>query len=151
MRLGAVYNPSEFSAPLSLTPQSGNYLFYLKASQALWRVNPQDARGLDATFAFDWSPSDINRNNSELTAGLRVNEPLPIGFHNTISLGYARNSLSSDFAPDGSNLRAEQGIEVNALFLYGPFLVQPVLQHYDNVGGGGQRATVFGLRTKVEF
>jgi porin len=67
--LGAVYNAGEFMTPTSATPQSGNYLLYLKASQALWRVNPQEARGLDATFAFDWSPQDVNRNNTQLTAG----------------------------------------------------------------------------------
>jgi hypothetical protein len=35
-------------------------------------------------------------NNTVLTAGLRFNEPLPLGFHNTMSLGYVRTSLSND-------------------------------------------------------
>jgi len=30
-------------------------------------------------------------------------------------------------------------------------IVQPVIQYYANVGGGAQRAVVFGFRTKVEF
>jgi len=30
-------------------------------------------------------------------------------------------------------------------------IVQPVIQYYGNVGGGPQRAVVFGFRTKVEF
>jgi porin len=135
----------------SAAPQSGNYLLYWKASQALWRINPQEARGLDATFAFDWSPPDINRNNTELTAGLRFNEPLPLPFHNTMSLGYVRNSLSSEFSPATSPAKTEQAIEFNVLLLFGPFLVQPVVQYYENVGGGSQRATVLGVRTKVEF
>lgn len=29
--------------------------------------------------------------------------------------------------------------------------LQPVIQYYANVGGGTQRAVVFGFRTKVEF
>ena len=135
----------------STTPVSGNYLLYWKATQALWRVNPQEARGLDATFAFDWSPPDINRNNMELTAGLRFNEPLPLPFHNTMSLGYVRNSISSEFSPATSAAKTEQGIEFNVLLLLGPFLVQPVVQYYENMGGGAQRAAVLGVRTKVEF
>jgi len=55
------------------------------ASQALWRVDPKGAKGLDATFAYDWSPPSVNRNNRELTAGLRFNEPLPVHFHNFVS------------------------------------------------------------------
>ena len=149
--IGAVYNPGEFTTPTSPTPQSGNYLLYWKASQALWRVNPREARGLDATFAFDWSPPNLNRNNTLLTAGLRFNEPLPLSFHNTMSLGYVRNSLSSEFSPALSTVKTEQGIEFNVLVLFGPFLVQPVVQYYENVGGDAQRATVFGVRTKVEF
>ena len=149
---GAVYNPGEFMTATSAAPESGNYLLYWKASQAVWRVNPQEARGLDATFAFDWSPPDINRNNTEFTAGLRFNEPLPLPFHNTMSLGYVRNSISSEFfSPATSTAKTEQGIEFNVLLLYGPFLVQPVVQYYENVGGGSQRATVLGVRTKVEF
>jgi porin len=84
-QFGAAYNPGEFTAPMSPTPVSGNYLLYWKASQALWRVDPKGARGLDATFAFDWSPPNVNRNYTQLTAGLRFNEPLPLGFHNTMS------------------------------------------------------------------
>jgi hypothetical protein len=30
-------------------------------------------------------------------------------------------------------------------------LLQPVVQYYANVGGGRQRAVVFGFRTKIEF
>jgi hypothetical protein len=116
--IGAVYNPGEFTTPASPTPQSGNYLLYWKASQALWRVNPQEAQGLDATFAFDWSPPNLNRNNTLLTAGLRFNEPLPLSFHNTMSLGYVRNSLSSEFSPALSTAKTEQGIEFNVLLLF---------------------------------
>ena len=46
-----------------------------------------------------------NRNNTMLTAGLRFNEPLPVNFHNTMSLGYVRNSLS----PQSSRLARPRG------------------------------------------
>jgi porin len=152
-QFGASYNPGKFTSPTSTTPRSGNYLLYWMASQALWRVDRHEARGLDGTFAYDWSPASINRNNMLLTAGLRFNEPLPVTFHNTMSLGYVRNSLSSQFLLHGMPAwKTEQGVEFNALLDVAPMLLlQPVVQYYANVGGGVQRAVVFGFRTKVEF
>jgi carbohydrate-selective porin OprB len=152
-QFGASYNPGKFTAPASAIPRSGNYLLYWMASQALWRVDPKEATGLDATFAYDWSPPSINRNYTLLTAGLRFNEPLPLRIHNTMSLGYVRNSLSPQFLPPGAPAyKTEQGVEFNALLDVLPMLLlQPVVQYYANVGGGAQRAVVFGFRTKVEF
>jgi carbohydrate-selective porin OprB len=152
-QFGASYNPGNFATATSAKPQRGNYLLYWMASQALWRVDPKEAKGFDATFAYDWSPRDLNRNNTLLTAGLRFNEPLRLHIHNTMSLGYVRNSLSSDFLPQGlSSFNAEQGIEFNTLLDVAPMmLLQPVIQYYANVGGGANRAVVFGFRTKIEF
>jgi porin len=151
-QFGASYNPGKFAYPGSTSQRSGNYLMYWMASQALWRVDPHNAKGLDATLAYDWSPADVNRNNRLLTAGLRFNEPLPFPFHNTMSLGYVRNMLSSQFALADQPWKAEQGIELNGLFAILPMMfVQPVVQYYANTGGDTQRAIVFGFRTKVEF
>ena len=152
-QFGASYNPGTFTSPTGSAPRSGNYLLYWMVSQALWRVDRTEARGLDATFAYDWSPADINRNNKLLTAGLRFNEPLPVNVHNTMSLGYVRNSLSPQFGPPGAPAwKAERGVEFNTLLDPLPMLLlQPVIQYYANVGGGVQRAVVFGFRTKVEF
>ena len=152
-QFGASYNPTKFTSPTSVTPRSGNYLLYWMASQALWRVDPKAAKGLDATLAYDWSPPDINRNNRLLTTGVRFNEPVPIHIHNTMTLGYVRNSLSQQFLPPGAPAwKTEEGVELNALLDVGPMLLlQPVIQYYANAGGGRQRAVVFGFRTKVEF
>jgi len=152
-QFGASYNPGRFTAPTSAMPRSGNYLLYWMASQALWRIDPKEAKGLDATFAYDWSPPSINRNYTLLTAGLRFNEPLALHLHNTMSLGYVRNSLSPQFLPLGAPAwKTEHGVEFNALLDVLPMLLlQPVVQYYANVGGGAQRAVVFGFRTKVEF
>jgi porin len=152
-QFGASYNPGRFWPPTSATPRSGNYLLYWMASQALWRLDPHEGKGLDATFAYDWSPRDVNRNNTLLTSGLRFNEPLPLPFHNTMSLGYVRNNLSPQYLPPGSPpWKTEQGVEFNALLDVLPMLLlQPVVQYYANVGGGTQRAIVFGFRTKLEF
>jgi len=151
-QFGASYNPGKFTVPTSTTPRSGNYLLYGMASQALWRVDQKKAKGLDATIAYDWSPPIANRNNTLLTAGLRFNEPLPLPFHNTMSLGYVRNSLSQKFRTPGTTpFKPEHAAEFNVLLEVGPFLVQPVFQYYANVGAGSQRAVVCGFRTKVEF
>ena len=113
-QFGASYNPGRFWPPASATPRSGNYLLYWMASQALWRVDPHEGKGLDATFAYDWSPRDVNRNNTLLTAGLRFNEPLPLPIHNTMSLGYVRNNLSPQYLPPGMpTWKTEQGVEFN--------------------------------------
>jgi len=152
-QFGAAYNPAKFTTPSSPARRTGNYLLYWMASQAIWRVDPKGARGLDATVAYDWSPPDVNRNNRMLTAGLRFNEPLPVGFHNTMSLGYVRNQLSQQFVQAGMPaFKPENGVEFNALLDPAPMLLlQPVIQYYANVGGGSQRAVVFGFRSKVEF
>jgi carbohydrate-selective porin OprB len=151
-QFGASYNPGHFTTSRG-TRNSGNYLLYWMASQALWRVDPKGGKGLDATFAYDWSPGDLNRNNTELTVGLRFNEPLPLRIHNTMSFGYVRNSLSQQFRPMGTPpFHPENGFEFNTLLDPLPMLlVQPVVQYYANVDGRSQRAVVFGFRVKVEF
>lgn len=151
-RFGASYNPSKFTTATGVL-QSGNYLLYWMANQALWRVDPEHARGLDGTVSYDWSPANINRNNTMLTAGLRFNEPLPLPIHNTMSLGYVQNRLSQQFVPMGApSWKPEHGIEFNTLLDPLPMLLlQPVIQYYSNVGARTGRAIVFGFRTKVEF
>jgi porin len=152
-QFGAAYNPATFVNPVGGVTRSGNYLLYWMANQALWRVDRQQAKGLDATLAYDWSPSDGNRNNRLWTAGLRFNEPLPLHVHNTISFGYARNSLSPLFLPAGApSWKAEHSFELNGLFQVTHFLLlQPVIQYYENAGGRMGEAVVFGFRTKIEL
>jgi carbohydrate-selective porin OprB len=151
-QFGASYNPGKFTAASGVS-HSGNYLLYWMASQALWRLDPKGAKGLDGTFTYDWSPANLNRNNSMLTAGLRFNEMLPLHIHNTMSLGYVQSRLSQQFVtPNTPPWKPEHGIEFNALLDPLPMLLlQPVVQYYANVGGRTQHAVVFGFRTKVEF
>ena len=84
---------------------------------------------------------------------LRFNEPLPLPIHNTMSLGHVRNNLSPQYLPPGIPAwKTEQGVEFNSLLDVLPMLLlQPVVQYYANVGGGTQRAVVFGFRTKVDL
>jgi porin len=152
-QFGASYNPGKFTSATSATSRPGNYLLYWMASQALWRVDPKGGKGLDGTLAYDWSPPNVNRNNTIFTAGLRFNEPLPLPIHNTMSLGYVQNRLSQQFVPAGSPpWKPEHAIEFNALLDPLPMLrLQPVIQHYTNVGARSGHALVFGFRTKIDF
>lgn len=149
---GASYNPGKFATATG-EKQSGNYLLYWMASQAIWRFDRKEAKGLDATVAYDWSPAGINRNNTMFTAGLRFNEPLPLPIHNTMSFGFVQNRLSQQFAPAGTpRFKPENGFEFNTLLDPLPMLlIQPVIQYYENVGARPGRAVVFGFRTKVDF
>jgi len=45
-QFGASYNPGKFTTVSSVT-QSGNYVLHLLANQALWRLDPNGAKGLD--------------------------------------------------------------------------------------------------------
>jgi len=123
------------------------------ANQALWRLDPSGAKGLDGTLSYDWSPANINRNNTMLTAGLRFNEPLPLQIHNTMSLGYVQNRLSQQFVPQGApQWKPEHAIEFNTLLDPLPMLLlQPVVQYYANAGARTGHALAFGFRTKIEF
>jgi len=151
-QFGASYNPAKFTTANG-QKEAGNFLLYWMASQALWRLNRNGSKGLDGTVAYDWSPPNINRNNTLFTAGLRFNEPLPLPIHNTMSVGYVQNRLSQQFVPQGTPAwKPEHAVEFNALLDPLPMLLlQPVVQYYSNVGGGSHRAVVFGFRTKVEF
>jgi carbohydrate-selective porin OprB len=151
-QFGASYNPSKFTTASGVL-KSGNYLLYWMANQALWRVDPKEARGLDGTLSYDWSPANINRNNTMLTAGLRFNEPLPLRFHNAMSVGYVQNRLSQQFVPMGAPpWKPEHAVEFNTLLDPLPMLLlQPVVQFYTNVGARTGHAVVLGFRTKVEF
>jgi porin len=151
-QFGASYNASKFTTA-SGTPQSGNYLLYWMASQALWRVDPRGARGLDGTISYDWSPSHINRNNTMFTTGLRFNEPFPLHIHNTLSLGYVQNRLSQQFVPAGTPpWKPEHAIEFNMLLDPLPMLLlQPVVQYYANAGARTGHDLVLGFRTKIDF
>jgi porin len=84
---------------------------------------------------------------------LRFNEPLPVRFHNTVSVAYIQNLLSQQFVPPGQPpWEPEHAIEFNALLDPLPMLLlQPVIQHFTNVGARPGHAVVLGFRTKVEF
>jgi len=112
-------------------------------------VGRKEAKGLDATFAYDWSPPGINRDYTMLMAGLRFKDPLPLSIHNTLSLGYVENSQSSHFLP---SLKTERGMEINGLLnVLSMVVLRPVLQCYSDMAGRAQRAVASGFRRKSSF
>src|SRR5271168_620468 len=157
-KFGAAYNAGKFpDAAGNLS--SGNYLIYGMANQALCRSAGGSNRGVDATFAFDWSPGDVNRQNSQITAGLRYNAPIARRQRDALAFGFVYSRISDPFrfvgVPVGDPaLGSEKAFELNyAAQITRYWLIQPVFQYYVDVGGNSQlhNAPVLGFRTKVNF
>jgi porin len=157
-KFGGVYNGGKFSDP-SGRESSGNYLIYGMASQALFRSEPGSNRGLDATFGFDWSPGNVNRENSQITAGARFNAPFRHRPKDRIACAFVYSKISDPFSDfgvllGGPKLGSEKAFELNYSLQVTPyFLLQPVFQYYVDVGANSNlpNAPVLGFRTKVTF
>ena len=157
-KFGGVYNGGSFSDP-SGRGSSGNYLIYGMASQALFRSEAGSNRGLDATFGFDWSPGDVSRENSQITAGARFNAPFGHRPKDRIACAFVYSKISDPFSDFGAllggpKLGSEKAFELNYSLQVTPyFLLQPVFQYYVDVGANSNlpNAPVLGFRTKVTF
>jgi porin len=157
-KFGAAYNGGKFTNAAGIQ-SNGNYLIYGMANQALYRSDAGSSTGLDATIGFDWSPGDLNRENSQITAGVRYNGPIPSRPQDGVAFGFVYTRISDPFQSVGipfgmPPLGSEKALEVNyAAKLTRYFLVQPVFQYYEDVGGNSRipNATVFGFRTKINF
>jgi porin len=157
-KFGGVYNGGKFSDPTG-RKSGGNHLIYGMASQALFRSQPGSNRGLDATFGFDWSPGDVNRENSQITAGARFNAPFSHRPKDRIACAFVYSKISDQFSDfgvllGGPKLGSEKAFELNYSLQVTPyFLLQPVFQYYVDVGANSNlpNAPVLGFRTKVTF
>jgi porin len=157
-KFGAAYNGGKFPNAAGIE-SNGNYLIYGTANQALYRSDAGSNRGLDATIGFDWSSGDVNRENSQITAGVRYNGPIPKRPQDGVSFGFVYSKIGDPFQSVGIPLGtpllgSEKAIELNyAAQLTRYVLVQPVFQYYVDVGGNSRipNAAVFGFRTKINF
>jgi porin len=157
-KFGAAYNGGKF-ADAAGTERSGNYLIYGMANQALFRSEAGSSRGLDATLAFDWSPSNVNRENSQITAGVRYNGAIPRRPRDTLAFGFVHTKIGDPFRSIDIPLRApmlgsEKAIELNYAAYLKPYLMcQPVFQYYWDVGGNSRvpDAAVMGFRAIIDF
>ena len=157
-KFGGAYNGGKFPDPTGRM-SSGNYLIYGMASQAVFRSDAGSNRGLDATLGFDWSPGDVTRENSQITAGVRFNAPFPKRRTDRVACALVYSRISDPFRNFGTLLGApplgsEKAVELNYSLQVTPyFLLQPTFQYYINVGGNPalSNAPVLGFRTKVTF
>jgi len=157
-KFGAAYNGGKFTNAAGIE-SSGNYLIYGMANQAVYRSDAGSNRGLDATIGFDWSADDVNRENSQITAGVRYNGPIPSRLQDGVALGFVYTKIGDPFqsvdVPLGMPLLgSERAIELNYAAQLKPYLLfQPVFQYYWDVGGNSHipNAAVLGFRVKVDF
>ncbi len=152
-RVGATFNPGKFLSSSSAVPVSGNYLIYGSANQAIYRRARVAGQGIDVALSGDWTPADRTAANQDLNVGVRFNEPLLLGRHNTVAFAWVRSGLASSFSTAFSKAtNAEHALEINALIdLPRGILLQPVAQYYLHSGGGSRNAFVLGFHTKVDF
>jgi porin len=99
-KFGAAYNGGKFTNAAGVQ-SSGNYLVYGAANQALYRTDAGSNRGLDATIGFDWSPDDVNRENSQITAGARYNRPFSSRPQDGVDLGFVCTHIGDPFQTVG--------------------------------------------------
>ena len=151
-QFGAAYNPETFNNSVERPLHDPEIICCTGWPPGSLAHRSPEAKGLDATFALDWSPADVNRNNRLLTAGLRFNEPLPLPIHNTISFGYVQNSLSSQFLSAGAPAwKDERGFEINSLFLIRCCSSSQWSSITTTREAGLVSAVVVGFRTKLEL
>ena len=99
-KVGAAYNGGKFPDAAG-HDSNGNYLIYAMANQALYRAEAGSNRGLDVTIGFDWSPDDVNRQNSQLTAGLRYNGPIPSRMQDAVAFGFVYTKIGDPYQAIG--------------------------------------------------
>lgn len=164
-KFGSAFNDGKFTNPLTGVRSQGNYIVYFGGAQAVYRrgtAGKDASRGLDLTVGYDWSPSDVNMQNTQFTVGARYVGLVPRRELDTLAVGLVHTQVSNHFGvPATAVTRAqtagsEQVIEVSYRSLITPWLVfQPDFQHYINPGGLNnsvrENSTVLGFRTKVTF
>ncbi len=157
-KFGAAYNGGKFASPTGVR-SSGNYLIYGDINQALYRAEAGSNRGFDATIGFDWSPDDVNRQNTQITAALRYNGVIPTRSQDALSFAVVYSKISDPFRFAEASiglplLGSERAIELNYVLHVTPYvLFQPVFQYYVDVGANSRipNAAIFGFRTQVNF
>jgi carbohydrate-selective porin OprB len=162
-RVGAGYDPHNFTDLRTNANVSGNYVVYAQADQAVYRLSrtgPDSHRGLDLTYSQDYAPGNVDQYSEQLFAGARWIGPGGGRWSkDTIGLGYVRTAVGSHYremmlATTGKDLTAEHLVELNYQSNLTPWLlVQPVVQWYIKPQGDATRQDVFviGFRTKVTF
>jgi hypothetical protein len=87
------------------------------ADQAVYRPFAASNRGLDLSFGLD-SPTDLNRENEQITGGLRYNGIIPHREQDSLAFGVVDSKISDQFSfartlIGGPSLGSEKAIELN--------------------------------------
>lgn len=178
IKVGFIYNGSQAGSGNSIMGTSGffdygregwvdgNWDMYFQANQPVYRVKPGSNRGLDVTLGGNFSnPSKGSQAqiggalvSAELTGGAIFNAPFACRPKDSLAFGFVFSKVSDDFNKFQSKYfgtaarNNETQLELNyKLQLLPWFLLQPVWQHYVNVGGSNDSASVAGFRTQVTF
>ncbi len=157
-KFGSAYNAGKFPNAQGVE-SPGNYLIYGGINQAVYRTTAGSDQGLDVLAAWDWSPSDVNRQNTQTTLGARYNGPIPSRPQDQVAFAFIYSRIADPYRAIGITpglplLGSEKAIELNYAAWIRPYLLfQPVFQYYDDVGANSHipNAAVFGFRVKVDF
>jgi carbohydrate-selective porin OprB len=158
-RFGAAYNPGTFTNQLTGMPGKGNYLIYLLASQAVYRSAPGSIRGLDLTFGYNNSPSDVTQQSSMITSAGVYHGPLPFRPADDLSIGFVSTHIGSAYSQYselmfGFPLQWEKAYTIDYRAQIMPWLViQPTAQYFTSIGGDPRRSSgvVIGFRTYLRL
>ncbi len=114
-----------------------------------------DDRGIDVNFVFDWAPSDITKNFSQVTGSVRYHCLIPRRDRDTISVGIVYSHISgvlnhalsdAGLVPFGT----EKALELNyAMKLTSWLTFQPLLQYCFDIGAEphSRNSMIAGFRT----
>ncbi len=164
-KFGALFNPGKFVNPADKVASNGNYLIYLQANQAVYRMGKigRDAlRGLDLTFQANGSPADVSKTNFQFDLGARYLGPIAKRPKDSLAFGYIYTHQSSNFdiqptaTVPGLRYGSESLFELNYRSNITPWLqFQPGVEYIQNPGGRLNNqlgdSFVIALRTKVIF
>jgi porin len=165
--VGSTYNGGKFTdpfhpVPLSLSPNSSNYVFYFMGQQAIFRPKAGSNTGLDVVGGISVSPNEpYNFVDKNVLAGLIYNGPIPSRPNDSINFGLSYTHVSDSYAseyaaafPGAAPYSSEKAYEFNYSYQITPYwYVQPTLEIFNDVGGLAKYGTAeaIGFRTKVTF
>jgi porin len=157
-KFGSAYNAGKFPNAQGVE-SSGNYLIYGGVNQAVYRTTAGSDQGLDILAAWDWSPPDYNRQNTQTTIGARYNGPIPSRPQDQVAFAFIYSRIADPYRAIGITpgfplLGSEKAYELNYAAWIRPYLLfQPTFQYYDDVGANSHipNAVVLGFRVKVDF
>jgi carbohydrate-selective porin OprB len=153
--LSPILGPSGFFNYSTGVQEDHNYTFYVQANQPVWRVAAGSNRGVDVTFGVNTGPQSKSKVPTEFTGGVIFNGPIPGRAKDGLAFGMVYSKVGNDYNTFVGPLLAlnnETQFEVNYKIQVFPwFVLQPVYQYYNNVGGTSNSASIAGFRLVTTF